>query len=354
MGTTLSSIHILSNEAIQLDGFKFQSFSDGWQTATAGFSDHDFKCAWNEANLISKKIAFPVLHYYISDSDSVYFRFLQKGKCISQYSDDEFIKNKNLYGIPALIGYGDGYKKRLSCILSCADANEKNKMLEEFFGVCLLPFSEYLSTPSILKREKSDTLYREFIKKEKEITGKQASISLNLIAEIKGKIFTNYFGSFPLTEKEHCFLFGYEAEGSNELKPVRFSGEKLEQISLEEFNQDRTSTIDKSSFYIFDREIPHGVIFSDKTPEPYRGKKMKLPSGMYPFAFDDKNRLILSQHGKIVVADESMKIIAKCSIKGEPTDMVGSYILSTSVMSFFGYCYDPVSTVRIYKLVDKK
>lgn len=352
MGTTLSSIHILSDEAIQINGFEFQSFSDGWQTCISGFSDHNFKSALNEAKLISKKVASPILHYHIFDSDYIHFRFLQNGKCIAQYSDDEFVKNKNLYGIPSLIGYGDGYKKHLSCILSCADADEKTKMLEEYFGVCLLPFSECLSDPSLLRRERCDRLYREFTEKEKEITGKQAPISLKLVAEIKGKIYVDYFGS--VTQKEHCYLLGYETEDSNELKPVRFLGEKFEQISAEEFNQDRTTIINDVLFFDFDKETMNGVIFNDKAPEPYRAKKMKLPSGMYPFAFDEKNRLVLSQQGKIAVADESMKIIAKCSIKGQPADMVGDYILTTSGMSFFAYCYDPISTVRIYKLVEKK
>ena len=352
MGTTFSSINILSDEAIQISDFEFQSFSNGWQTCIAGFSDQDFNCACNEAKLISKRVACPVLHYFISDSDYIYFSFLQNGKCISQYSDYEFIKNKNIYGIPSLIGYEDGYKKRLSDILSCADANEKTEMLEEYFGVCLLPFSECLSNPSQLRREKSDTLYREFIKKAREITGKQAPISLKLVSEIKGKIYKDNFGS--ITQKEHCYLFGYETEESEELKPVRFVGEKFELISVEEFNKDRTSQINEDSVFNFDMEIMHGVIFNDRAPEPYRGKKMKLPSGMYPFAFDDKNRLLLSQQGKIAVVDENLEIIAKCSIKGQPADIVGDYILTTSGLSFCGYCYDPISTVRIYRFVEKK
>ena len=352
MGTTLSSIHILSNETIKINDFEFQSFSEGWQTCIAGFSDQDFGCAWNEAKLISKSVACPVLHYFISDSDYIHFRFLQNGKCIAQYSDDEFVKNKNLYEIPSLIGYGDGNKKRLSSILSCADADEKTKMLEEYFGVCLLPFSECLSDPSMLKRERCDTLYREFVQKEKEITGKQAPISLKLVAEFKGKIYKDYFEIASRTQKEHCYLFGYEDEGSDELRPVRFLGDKFEEISVEEFNQDRTSLINDVSFFDFDRETMSGVIFNDNSPEPYRAKKMKLPSGMYPFAFDEKQRLVLSQQGKIAIADENMKIIAKCSIKGQPADMVGDYILATSGMSFFAYCYDPISTVRIYKLIE--
>ena len=354
MGTTLSSIHILSNETIKINDFEFQSFSEGWQTCIAGFSDQDFRCAWNEAILISKSVVCPVLHYFISDSDYIHFRFLQNGKCIAQYSDDEFVKNKNLYGIPSLIGYGDGNKKRLSSILSCADADEKTKMLEEYFGVCLLPFSECLSDPSILKRERCDTLYREFVKKEKEITGNQVPISLKLVAEFKGKIYIDYFGSDSHTQKEHCYLFGYETEESDELRPVRFVGEKLEPISIEEFNCGRKPITYDDEFFTFDRDTMNGIIFGDNVPHPYKNKKMKLHTGMYPFGFDTKNRIVLSSERKIAIADESMKIIAKCSIKGQPADMVGDYILATSGMSFFGYVYDPLSTIRIYELVEKE
>ena len=88
----------------------------------------------------------------------------------------------------------------------------------------------------MLKRTKDDKLYNEFIEKEKAISGKHASIALELVAEYKGKIFWDYFGSF--TQKEHCYLLGYESERA-ELTPVRFCGEQLEEISEEEFNQNR-------------------------------------------------------------------------------------------------------------------
>jgi hypothetical protein len=92
-----------------------------------------------------------------------------------------------------LLGYGDGYKKRLSNILNCDDADEKTGLLEEYFGVCLLPFEEYFSDCSMLKRQKGTTLYSEFIEKEKAVSGKKAPMSLGLVAEYKGKLFWDYF-----------------------------------------------------------------------------------------------------------------------------------------------------------------
>lgn len=352
MGTTLSSIHILSSTVIEIEKFRFASFSDGWQTCIYGFSAEDFKTSFGSARLISKSTPDPVLHFFICDSDYIQFEFLQNGKCIAKYSDDEFAQNKNLYGIPKILGYGDGYKKRLSSILGCGDAEEKTGMLEEYFGVCLLPFDECFSEPSVLKREKTDTLYKDFIKRESELSGKSAPISIQLIKEVKGKIFKDYFGRDHLTQKEHCYLFGYATEDQSELTPVRFTGDDLQQISLDEFMENRTPMVSEPSCFDFDKERMNAVIFNDKAPEQYRNLRMRMPSGMYPFAFDSEKRIVLAGDGKIAIADESLKIVAKCSIKGQAADMVGDYILTTSGMSFFGYVYDPISTVRIYKLVN--
>ena len=70
------------------------------------------------------------------------------------------------------------------------------------------------------------------IEKEKSISGKNASIVLEVVAEYKGKIFWDYFGSF--TQKEHCYLFGFESR-SKILRPVRFCGDRFEDITPEEF-----------------------------------------------------------------------------------------------------------------------
>ena len=70
MGTTLSSIHILSSTVIEIEKFRFASFSDGWQTCIYGFSAEDFKTSFGSARLISKSTPDPVLHFFICDSES--------------------------------------------------------------------------------------------------------------------------------------------------------------------------------------------------------------------------------------------------------------------------------------------
>jgi len=347
MGTTFSSIHILTNDKVETSYCEFRSFSDDWQTCISDFSDKDSEYSLKVAKQVSKQIPAPVLYFRIFDSEYIYFEFLQNGKIIARYSDNEFSTNKNLYEIPGLLGYGDGNKKRLSNILNCDDADEKTELLEEYFGVCLLPFSEYFSDFAMLKREKDAILYRKFIEKEKTIFGKKAPVFLELIAEYKGKIFWDWFGSH--TKKEHCYLFGYESE-SSELRPVRFCGEQLEAISKEEFDQNRVLIKQNCDFCKIEYGTICYAIFNDLAPDAYVNKKIKLPNSFYPLGFDTKNRLVLIGRGKICILDEHMEIIAKISIKGDCEDIIGDYILTASGDSFFGYEYDPRAIVRIYQL----
>mgnify|MGYP006053728983 CR=1 FL=1 len=69
MGTTFSSIHILSHEKIQTSYGEFQSFSDDWQTCISDFSDKDSEYSLKVAKLISKQTAAPVLYFYIFDDN---------------------------------------------------------------------------------------------------------------------------------------------------------------------------------------------------------------------------------------------------------------------------------------------
>ncbi len=352
MGTTFSSIHVYGNEELKIDSFEFRSFSEGWQTCINDFSEENLDYFGNTAKLISKKTSAPVLWFYIFDDEAINFAFFKGGRKVAQYSDDEWSPNKNLSGIPAMIGYGDGYKKRLSNILGCGDAFEKMKLLEEYFGVCLLPFPELLSDPDALKRERGEELYNDCIKKEKTISAKKSPVSAKLIIEYKGKIFQNYFDKLSQDDiKEHCYLYGYETEDSD-ITPVRFVGERLEKISKKEFNKDRVSAKRDCAFYEFDYKA-HSVTFNDKVPEQYVNKTVKLPNKFYPLGFDSKNRLILQSKGKLAIADENMNIIATMPIKGEACEVLGDYVLVTSGFSFYAFVYDSVSVVRIYKLIEK-
>ncbi len=347
MGTTFVSIHIYENNAIEDSFFKFSSFSDGWQTNVTDLSEIDFNTIFKNVKRISKTCDAPVLWFSVNDSDYMDFAFYVKGKLSAKYS----FESKNLYGIPGLIGLGEGNKKRLSNILQAADIDERIALLEEYFGVCLLPFPECFATPEILKRERSDRLYLEYTKKNKAIMKAGASISAKIVAEYDGKLFANVFGEHE-TVKEHCFLYGYKDE-NDQLAPVRFCGGALEPITAEEFNTDRIPDQIKQDEF----EIKFGgvcsVTFKDKSPEAYVGKTMNLPNGYFPFGFDSKERLVLCSERGIAVVNKNLEIIAKVSLKGDIDDMVDDYILTTTGGSFFAYLYEPNAKIRIYQLTDK-
>ncbi len=131
MGTTFWGIHILSNEKIELPPYEFKSFSDGWQTCITDFSGID--SASKTAKLFSKQICKPILYYYISDSDYIYFEFFQDGKCISRYCDGGFSNNKNLYGIPSVLEYGAVCYASFNDKAPTAYANKKMKLPNNFY-----------------------------------------------------------------------------------------------------------------------------------------------------------------------------------------------------------------------------
>ena len=77
---------------------------------------------------------------------------------------------------------------------------------------------------------------------------------------------------------------------------------------------------------------------------------MTLPSGFYPESFTKNNELLLQGNHRIYVADSTMKIIAKLSIKGDIADIMDDYVLTTTGDSFCGYCFEPKAKIYIYEI----
>ena len=282
----------------------------------------------------------------------IWFEFFLNGKVVSRYTDEEFSANKKLFDIPSLIGYNDGQKKRLSTLLRCSDTDYKIAMLEEFFGVGLLYLPEIADEPELLRRDRSDTLYRKYQAEEKALTGRMAQIQFCMIREYPGKLFRNFFGfSFLNNIKPHYFLFGYAHEDSCDLTPVCFVGESLEASDLFTFSQNRIPWKPIDPCFELDYGTPCKVTFSDECPPAYRGKTMTLPNGFYPVSFTKNNELLLEGNHRVFVADPTLKIIAKLSVKGDIADVVDDYVLTTSGDSFFGYYFEPNAKIYIYKIV---
>lgn len=354
MGTTLSGIHIYSHSAPVGCGFSFRSFSAGWQTCTDDFSRKDPDYPYQAARFISKRIDAPVFYFEIFDSEMIRFEFLRNGKVVSRYSDEEFVQNKKLFDIPPMIGYTIDGKRRLSRILGCADADLKTAMLEEYLGVCLLYEPELSEKPEQFRRERSDALYRKYQEQEKALTGNAAPIRLNLIAEYPGKLFWHVFGaSRSGVITPHCFLYGYAQDHMHDLTPVRFTGKSLEPCDPSVFAPGQTQPESVDPRFRLQYGTPDVVTFTDACPPAYRGKSMKLPSGFYPAGFTKADELLLTGNHRICVVDDTLKIVAKLSVKGDFADVVDDGILTTSGDSFCGYCFDPNAKVRIYEIIRK-
>lgn len=362
MGTTLSSVHVYTPNAIS--GMKdFYSFSNGWQTYLPEEPPEDPFEYRPFAKKISKRIDAPVLWFYIFDSESIWFEFYQNGKKVSAYSQQDLTGTKNLYGVPALVGYEEGQKRRLSRILSCADVDFQIELLEEYFGVCLIPFPEMLDEgEAALCRERGDRLYCSLLEEDKKVAGKQAPMKAELVWQRTGKIFERKFGADHNTFKPNHFYFGYDTFFSNfqngALRPVRFEKGELVEISQEEFNcapqvlccDGRKDDRIEEEYYPVAK-----VRFTDKAPAGLRGKTLVMPRGFWFFCFDEKGRAILSdERGGISVVDDTLKVIAKMRVKGMPIIYADGYILTAGTHSFYAYVYDRSDAVRVYRISEKE
>jgi hypothetical protein len=360
MGMTLSSIHVFTTEPI-IGVEYFVSLSDSWQTYMPPELPEDLFEYRKFAKRISNITDAPVLWFYVFDDEAIWFEFYQKGKRISAYSSEELTGTKKLYGIPSLIGYEDGQKRRLSRILACADVEFQIELLEEYFGVCLLVCPEFQDEPKeTFRRERCDVKYQELLAEEKEITGKKARIKAELVFEEKGKIFYHKFADCGNTYKPQHYYFGYKSWASilvnGNLKPVRFAGDQLLTISQKEF--DAAASVPKmfeheDERFTYEFFPVNKVSFTEKAPQGLRGKTLKMPKGYYFQWFDHKGRAILSdEKGGLIIVDDSLKAIAKIRLKGSPVDYVDGYILTAGSRSFFEYCHYPTDAIRIYKLID--
>lgn len=363
MGTTFSSIHIYSTESVTLRNCSFQCFSQGWHTFLTGDDDFsDPEASQKAAKSISKSVEAPVLWFCILDGDYLSIKFYLRGKHVAGYSDNGIAANKNLSRIPQLIGYEDDSKRRLSKIFGCSDVDFKIKLLEEFFGVCLLPFPELAEEDiQALLRTRGDKLYKEYITAEKEMTGKCAAIQAELVQELEGLLDNSgwdhewfdkkQFRNLPFFKSHYYLHFKARITGIERV-PVYFHDGKVQFISHEEMKRDGA---DKPypRRYIGDNPNyehafhPAKLIFADTAPAVYRGKEMLLPHGLYGLGFDLKERLVLYDcKSTFAIVDESMKVIAKQRLKGNIKDIDGDYILTMEERGILGF-------IRVYRIFDK-
>ena len=206
MGTTVSTIHVYSSAPIPEAFGAFRSFSDGWQTRNpAQDSVCDFDADRRLARRISGQLPYPVLWFWELDGDEFGLTLFVNGKQVTMFRTEYGYEPKGLYKLPPLIGYPEGNKKRFSRILSCTDLTDTIAMLEEYLGVCLEVFEDLLETPSELRRERDDRLYRAWLVEEKRLAGKHAPIQLELVEEIFGLVEHRAVWDIFLPERRHIF-----------------------------------------------------------------------------------------------------------------------------------------------------
>ena len=353
MGTTFASVHVYSAEPISGFG-NFHLFSPGWQTYLPEEAAEDPFALKKLAKLVSQRTDHPVLWFFIFDSESISFEFFRSGRKIAGYTGDT---GKNIYAIPDLIGIHADGKRRLSKILNCADVDFQLSLLEEYFGLCLLPVPElYGESAAAFARVRGDQLYQEFLNEEKKLTGKQSPIGAELVWEHVGKLFHHEFHGDVLHYRPGYYLFGYDTFESDKLCPVRFCNGSLEAITQDEFDTAPKRSVhdrEKDDRYDAEWDLQYRIRFTDSAPEGLRGRTLLAPRGYYMRWFDEKGRIILANDRGIAVVDDSLKAIAKLSVKGIPTDYADGYLLTVGSESGFAYCYQPDNYVRIYRLFDR-
>ena len=359
MGLTYGCIHVYSESPVI--GFpEFRSFSSGWQTLMHPYDPMDPLAFPKLAKKISKATDAPVVWVLLLDEDIIHFEIYQTGKKAAVFDSISSQDCKNLYSIPGLLGYEQGGKRRISQILSCADTEEQYLLLEEFFGVCLIVLPEEWEKPETLLRARGDARYQTYLAEEKKLTGKAAPLKAQMISQQPGKLFPTLFHEKNKNGRRHHYFYGYDVPDSalknEQLQPVRFKEGKLWPISREEFEdapEISLSPFDKEE-YISEEYYPvEKIHFNEKAPEELRNKTLLCPKGYSFFSLDQRGRVLLSNlRGGIAVADSSMKIIAKTSVKGGPIDFADGYILTVGPGSGWLYFYSPSDMIRIYQLLD--
>ena len=354
MGTTFFSLNVYTDAEITDSKLEFRSFSAGWQTCVTDFDmfTEDFDSVYKYAKRISKTYDAPALCFFIYDSEKISLDVFKGGRIAARYCDDELTPNKNIYTIPSLVGYGDGYKRRLSQIFDCSDADRKTAMLEEYFGVCLLPFPDLLDDAEYMTRERRDDLYKEYADELRGITGKGTPLSLELVSEQPGKIFYKKFEE-DHNGKEHFYLRNYERESAHLYDMRKFIGSALVPASQDEYDRAPERKI-PADFYTIEYVDERTYFkFNEKAPDAFKNKAIPDLGCFTVLGFDSAGRAVLGGQDRICFIDSDLKLAARKSVKGEPDDLVDDHILTASGNSFWAYEYDPSAKIRIYKIVDK-
>ena len=362
MAISYGSVNVYTNESIKLDDYSFMSFSENWQTLIAFAPKKNSECTITKmadpyetqkaARKISKIYDLPVLWFYQFDEDVNAFILYVNGRQLASFDSSNPEGKKKIFSIPQMVGYDEGGKRRLSTILDCSSIDLQTEMLEEYFGVCLLPFPEEIEeNPKSITRYRGDGAYKKYREAMKKLTGKNASIKLKLCENFKGDL-APYESNKGIIH--HYYIYRTENEVSAKRVPAHFINGKVEFISEDDLKSaEKTSDIIQ---YIGDS--PHyndycedSISFKQSAPPAYANRVLTSPAGYHALGFDSKGRLLMTNANDTCVAimDENLRMIAKHSVKGCIIDQDGDYILS--LRAGLGI-YAAFPEIYIYKLYE--
>ena len=344
MGLSLTSIHIYGDSVPADCGFNFRSFSENWFTCIDPLPCEEMKNTYSAARKLSKKTSSTVLWFYLLDSDVIWMTFFKDGKAAASYTNDGYTPGKKLFSIPALVGYEEGNKKRISNILAAPTTETLIALLEEFLGVDLLFEPYLLETDQNLSRTRGDTLYKQHMEEEKRLSGKNSPFTFDLVAE---------YNTVLYPQKKHIFQRLDLDENEKEVySPVQFTGPALEPCDLETFRKaESTSSTDDPRFkFTFGHRCK--VTFTEQAPSEYRGQTWDLPNGCFAYEFLPTGELILLGNRRLIILDHTETVLAKFTHKGDVMEIRDNYVLlATDSFGFYGY--QPNAKIFIYKLSRK-
>lgn len=377
MSITYASIQVFSEEPISNDSERFASWSPGWQTLIPTEENRvlltDPEASIKKARQLSRATAKTVLWYFLFDEDILSFSLFTEGKIAASYNSDA--GGKNVSKVPALIGLTESCRKRLSKILTCSDTEMQTRLLEEFFGVKLLLFPEMLEEdPHCAECVRSDALFRQYEAETRIPTGKRAPMQVEQVYELDGVLsnadwhekYHKYHetNDYLWVFQKHYWLYAKANHTGIEEQPVCFRDGKLVFITDEEMLQYGADTRHHESRNSDPRYEQHfypvRLCFSDAAPQPYTGKTIRLPAGLYGLGFDGKDRFLLyNDKNSFVLMDEAGKLLAKQSVKGDIIDQDGDYLLTweekwdTIELNGRAFPIKMYGIIRIYRIFEK-
>lgn len=168
MGITLTQVYTFLKDK-SADNSLAASFRQTMEKDPLFLSVTDGEKAAKELSLSADSI---VLFFHLFDSDFILLNLYQNGRVIASY-DGSSERSKNLSKIPALFGFDHCPKTRLPNILKDAElcAEEKAVLLEEYFGIPLLPHDDGVTV------ERGDEKYRAYLQ-QKRIQSKSDQIPI--------------------------------------------------------------------------------------------------------------------------------------------------------------------------------